>query len=127
MEGKKGKILLVEDDQMIVEMYKLRLEADGFEVVVTDKGSRALELAQQERFNIILLDVILPETDGFSILQGLKSEEKTKNIPVLLLTNLGQESDKDKGIQLGAADYFVKSQHTPAEVLSKINELLLSK
>jgi DNA-binding response OmpR family regulator len=126
MEGKKGKILLVEDDQMIVEMYKLRLEADGFEVVVTDKGSRALELAQQERFNIILLDVILPETDGFSILQGLKSEEKTKNIPVLLLTNLGQESDKDKGIQLGAADYFVKSQHTPAEVLSKINELLLS-
>ncbi|MFA5029683.1 MAG: response regulator [Patescibacteria group bacterium] len=125
MEETKNKVLLVEDDPMIVEMYKLRLEEEGYEVMVTEKGSEVLELAKENKFAIILLDVILPETDGFTILDSLKSDDSTKDIPVLLLTNLGQESDRDKGMQAGAADYFVKSQHTPAEVIQKIKELLL--
>jgi DNA-binding response OmpR family regulator len=102
----------------------MRLEEDGFEVLVTDKGSEALELAKKEKPNIILLDIILPEVDGFSILQNLKEESKTKNIPVMMLTNLGQESDQEKGTQFGAVEYFIKSQHTPADVIAAVKRII---
>ncbi|MEK7653251.1 MAG: response regulator [Patescibacteria group bacterium] len=124
MSDAKTKILLIEDDPMIVEMYKMRLEAEGYEVTATDRGSEAIEIAKKEKPAVVLLDVILPEIDGFTILQNMKAEMETKDIPVLLLTNLGQESDKEKGTNLGAADYFVKSQHTPAEVIQKVKELI---
>lgn len=124
MENKKTKVLLVEDDQMIVDMYKMRLEEEGFEVLITEKGSEVLGLAKKNKPAIILLDVILPETDGFSILRSLHSSTETRNIPVLLLTNLGQESDQEKGVEMGASGYFVKSQHTPVEVINKIKELI---
>ena len=124
MPDKKQKVLLVEDEQMIVDMYKLRLEEEGFEVFNTDKGSAALEYVEKEKPAIILLDVILPEVDGFSILQTLKENTKTKDIPVLMLTNLGQESDQQKGDDLGAAGYFVKANHTPVEVIQKVKELI---
>ena len=117
-------MLLVEDDQMIVDMYKLRLEEDGFTVIITDKGSEALEIAGKEKPDIILLDIILPEIDGFAILRSLKAESSTKDIPVLLLTNLSQETDQQKGIQLGAAGYFVKAQHTPADIMNEIKNIL---
>lgn len=121
------KILLVEDDPMIVEMYKMRFEEEGFEVLVTDRGSEALEIASQQRPIAVLLDVILPEIDGFSILQNLKSSPDTRDIPVMLLTNLGQESDQEKGRQLGVADYFVKSQHTPADIIQRVNSIIINK
>ncbi|HNW09583.1 MAG TPA: response regulator [bacterium] len=121
------KILLVEDDPMIVEMYKMRFEEEGFEVLVTDRGSEALEIASQQRPVAVLLDVILPEIDGFSILQNLKSSPDTRDIPVMLLTNLGQESDQEKGRQLGVADYFVKSQHTPADIIQRVNSIIINK
>lgn len=124
MSDGKTKVLLVEDDPMIVEMYKIRLEEEGYQVLTTDQGTEAIELAKNEKPAIILLDVILPEIDGFSILQTIKDDSATKDIPVLLLTNLGQESDKQKGEKMGAADYFVKSQHTPAEVIKKVKELI---
>ena len=124
MSDQKVKVLLVEDEQMIADMYKLRLEEDGYEVIVTDKGSEAIEIAKNQKPAIVLLDIILPETDGFSILQTLKGDDDTKKIPVLMLTNLGQESDQLKGEQFGAVGYFVKSQHTPAEVLNEIKKVL---
>lgn len=124
MSDKKIKVLLVEDESMIVDMYKMRLEEEGFEVLVTDKGTEAFEIASKEKPNIILLDVILPEIDGFSVLQMVKDDSKTKNIPVMMLTNLGQESDKEKGSQLGAVEYFIKSQHTPADVLAAVKKIV---
>ncbi len=124
MSDKKRKILLVEDDSMIVEMYKLRFEEEGFEVTVTDKGSEAIKLAESLKPDIILLDIILPEVDGFNILQTLKSDANTKDLPILLLTNLAQESDKERAMAMGANDYFVKSQHTPSDVLQKVMELI---
>jgi len=124
MSEKKTKVLLVEDDKMIVDMYKMRLEEEGYEVFISEKGSEALDWAKNEKPAIVLLDIMLPEVDGFTILQKLKSEPETKDIPVLLLTNLGQESDKTKGTDMGAADYFVKAQHTPADVIVKIKQLI---
>ncbi|MFA5021189.1 MAG: response regulator [Patescibacteria group bacterium] len=124
MSDKKIKILLVEDDSMIVEMYKLRFEEEGFETIVTDKGSEAIEIAKRDQPDLILLDVILPEIDGFSILREIKSEMTTKKIPVLLLTNLSQESDQQKGTELGADGYFIKAQHTPADLMNEIKKVL---
>lgn len=120
----KIKALLVEDDSLILEMYKTRMVSEGWEVFTTDRGSEAIKLAKEQKPDIILLDVILPETDGFSILEELKSESSTKNIPVLMLTNLGQESDQSRGKEIGAEGYFIKSQHTPADVITKIENLI---
>lgn len=124
MSDKKIKILLVEDESMIVEMYKLRLEEEGYEVLATDKGSEALTLATKAKPDLILLDIILPEVDGFTILQSLKAQSSTKKIPVLMLTNLGQESDQKKGNEFGAAGYFVKASHTPADIIKEIKKVL---
>ena len=120
----KIKALLVEDDQLILEMYKTRMVSEGWEVFTTDRGSEALKLAKEHKPDIILLDVILPETDGFSILKELKAESSTKNIPVIMLTNLGQESDQNRGKDMGVEGYFIKSQHTPADVITKIENLI---
>jgi DNA-binding response OmpR family regulator len=127
MPDGKLKVLLVEDDPMIVDMYKLRFEEEGYAVLITEKGSEAIDLAGTEKPDIILLDIILPEIDGFGILQALKSEMSTKDIPILLLTNLGQESDKEKGINMGATDYFIKSRHTPTDVIQKIQQIIINK
>lgn len=126
MSDMKTKVLLVDDDQMIVDMYKLRLEQEGYEVLVTDKGSEAIRLAGEALPDIVLLDIILPEIDGFSILKSIKGEAATKKIPVLLLTNLSQESDQAKGKELGADGYFVKSQHTPSDMLYEMRKIIKS-
>jgi DNA-binding response OmpR family regulator len=115
----KKKVLIVEDDQIISSMYKTRLEQDGFIVLVAANGLEGLEVARKEKPNLIMLDVILPQLDGFSVLQELKKKTPAKKTPVIMLTNLGTEEDKAKGEKLGATDYLVKADLTPAQV-SKI-------
>ena len=102
-----AKILLVEDDQSLVEMYSLRFKESGFKLLVAADGLAGLELAQKELPALILLDIMLPKMDGFAVLADLKKETKTKNIPGLLLSNLGQKTDIDKGKALGADEYVV--------------------
>ena len=118
------KLLLVEDEAMLAEMYTTKFTADGFEVICASDGAKALELAPKEKPDIILLDVIMPKLDGFAVLRQLKSDPVTKDIPVLLLTNLGQDEDLKKGKELGAVDYFVKSNHTPADIVAKVKEFI---
>ncbi|MDD5032114.1 MAG: response regulator [Patescibacteria group bacterium] len=118
------KILIVEDDQMICSMYKTKFEAEGLTCLIANDGLSGLELAKKENPNLIMLDVILPQLDGFSILKELKADSKTKSIPVIMLTNLGTDEDKKKGEELGAADYWVKASLTPTEISKKIKEHL---
>ncbi|PIV46994.1 response regulator [bacterium (Candidatus Gribaldobacteria) CG02_land_8_20_14_3_00_41_15] len=118
------KILVIEDDNMISSMYKTKFEAEGFAVFIADDGAKGLELAKQEKPDIIMLDVILPRLDGFSVLEELKKDSATKDIPVIMLTNLGTEEDKVKGEKLGAADYLVKASLTPGQVSQKIKTAL---
>lgn len=120
----KKRVLIVEDDPVISSMYKTKFEIDGYEVVVAGNGAEGLESAKKESFNIILLDVILPQLDGFSVLTEIKKDPKIKNTPVLMLTNLGTQEDKDKGKELGALDYVVKSSFTPAQVSEKIKQYI---
>lgn len=119
-----GKILLVEDDQTLVEMYSLKFKEEGFNIVSATDGLMGLELAKKEKPVVILLDVMMPKMDGFAVLTELKKDEATKNIPVLMLSNLGQKADIEKGQTLGANDYVVKASMTPTQVVDKIKSYL---
>ena len=118
------KILIVEDDIMISSMYKIKLEQAGFEVFVADDGARGLEMAVEKKPDIILLDVILPQMDGFSLLQELKINKHFKDTPIIMLTNLGTSEDKEKGASYGASDYLVKANLTPADIVDTIKKYL---
>lgn len=109
---------------MISSMYKTKFEADGFEVLVVDNGVSGLELVQKEKPDIVMLDIILPQLDGFSVLEQIKKDKATKDIPVIMLTNLGTDEDRKKGESLGAADYLVKVSLTPGQVSKKIKQAL---
>lgn len=124
MAEQKIKVLIVEDEEMLVNMYISKFEKDGFEPIKALNGKTGLELAQKENPAIILLDIIMPEMDGFMVLKELKANAKTKNIPIIMLTNLGQDEDIQKGNKLGANDYLVKANLTPAQVVDKVKNIL---
>lgn len=124
MEETKKKILIIEDDNMISSMYRAKFESDGYDIILAKDGANGLELAKKKMPDIILLDVILPQVDGFSVLQELKKDSKTKNIPVMMLTNLGTEEDKAKGEMYGVADYLVKAKFTPGQVSERVSKIL---
>lgn len=116
------KILLIEDDPMLSSMYKTKLESDGFTIVVADNGVDGIKAAKNEKPDLIMLDVIMPQLDGFSVLEALKKDKAVKDIPVVMLTNLGTDEDKEKGKRLGAIDYFVKASLTPTEFSDKVKK-----
>ncbi len=121
------KVLLVEDDRDLIEMYETKFKMEGFEVIKAENGVNALELVKKEKPVIILLDIVMPELDGFQVLRSLRADPETKGVPVILLTNLSQEADIKKGVELGAADYLVKANFTPNEVVAKARKVLSQK
>ena len=124
MAQSKKKILVVEDDPMISSMYKTKFEVDGFEVFIADNGATGLELAKKEKPDIVMLDIILPQLDGFSVLEQIKQDKNTKDIPVIMLTNLSTDEDREKGAKMGALDYLVKASLTPGQISEKIRQIL---
>ncbi|MCK5686004.1 response regulator, partial [bacterium] len=101
---------------MISGMYKTRLEQEGYIVVTADNGSQGLEVAVREKPDLILLDIMMPQMDGFALLQELRLHDSFKKTPIIMLTNLGTTEDREKGEQFGATDYLVKANLTPTEV-----------
>lgn len=118
------KILLVEDDTFLVGMYVTKLQLEHFETLVATDGERGLQLAKQHHPDLILLDILLPEMDGFLVLEELKRDEETRDIPVILLTNLSQKKDVERGLALGASDYLIKAHFMPSEVIAKIKRVI---
>lgn len=118
------KILLVEDDKMISSMYETKLRQEDYVIYTAEDGGRGLEIASQEKPDLILLDIILPQLDGFTVLQELKNNETTRNIPVVMLTNLGTTEDKERGKQMKADGYLVKASLTPAQLSEEIKKYL---
>ena len=118
------KILLVEDEKTLSEMYQTKLEREKFKVISVQDGGQVLEKIKSEKPNLILLDIILPKTNGFDILAEIKANSKLKNIPVIMLTNLGQAEDIKKGKELGAKDYIVKANSTPSQIVEKVKRLI---
>jgi len=117
-------IVLVEDDPFLAEIYVLRLEREGFKVIHARSGEEGLKNVLETKPSLVLLDLVLPKMDGFSVLKELKANAATRAIPVVILTNLGEESDMEKGKKLGAADYVIKAHLTPSEVAKKVKQIL---
>lgn len=123
----KKRILIVEDDKILVEMYKEKLKAEGFLVTAALDGKKALPKIKKGA-DLILLDILMPGLNGFEVLKLIQQDDKQKTIPVVVLTNIGSESfDKDKelALSLGATDYMIKALNTPEDVVKKINSILL--
>lgn len=123
-QEKKTKILIVEDDEFLVNIYQTKFEIEGFKVFLAKDGEQALKVAKSKLPDIMLLDILLPKLDGFAVLEELKKDPATKNIPVILLTNLGQKEDVQKGLNLGAADYLIKAHFKPSETVDKVRKVL---
>ena len=120
-------ILVVEDDEFLREVICQKLAKEGFGVSAAIDAIGAFEIIKKEPPRLILLDLILPGMDGFEFLGQLKKENSTKDIPVITLSNLGQKEDKDRAISLGAADYLVKANFAPAEIVQKVRDILEKK
>lgn len=117
-------VLLVEDDVFLSGIYQKKFEMEGYKVSTADNGEKALVEAKKKMPDIIMLDILLPKLDGFAVLAKLKADAELKEIPVILLTNLGQKDDVEKGLQMGAADYLIKAHFKPSEVVDKIKSVL---
>ena len=110
------RVLFVEDDPTVAQMYRLKLELDGYNVIMAKDGEEGLRLAGEVSPDIVFLDIRLPKVDGFAVLEGLRNREKTRNVPVVILSNYGERELVDRGLKLGALEYLIKSQTTPANL-----------
>ncbi len=126
LENKKEKaaILIVEDDKFLRDLLVHKLETEEFRTSVAVDGQEALKKIKQELPQLILLDLILPNLDGFEVLKQLKENAKTNKIPVIILSNLGQQDEVEKCLGLGANDYLIKAHFTPEEIIEKIKGIL---
>ncbi|MEK7480534.1 MAG: response regulator [Patescibacteria group bacterium] len=113
-------LLLVEDDKFISRAYKDGLEREGFDVDTAFDGVEAMEKIRASSPNLVLLDLILPEKDGFAVLEEVRMDESLKHVPIIILSNLGQESDIEKGRSLGALDYLIKADVSMKDVIEKV-------
>ncbi len=118
------KILIVEDDNFLANAYRVKLSKAGFDIKNAYDGVEALSLLQTYTPDLILLDIVMPKKDGFTTLEEIKKNESLKNIPVILASNLGQKEDIEKGLKLGAIDFFVKTDFSLNNLIEKINKIL---
>ncbi len=117
------KILLVEDDAFLVDIYTTKLKESGFSVSVAFDGSEGFRKMTEEKPDLVLLDLVLPNMDGWEFLRKVKSD-KIKGIKIVVLSNLGQREEVEKGMELGIAKYLIKSHYTPTEVVEEVEKIL---
>lgn len=118
--AKSKKILLVEDDDALANVYLMRLQAEGFEVKRVANGEDALAAAKEHKPDLVLLDAMMPKVSGFDVLDILRNTPETANLKIVMLTALSQESDKQRAQGLGVDDYLVKSQVVISDVVDRI-------
>jgi DNA-binding response OmpR family regulator len=116
------KIVIAEDDEILAKVIVEELKEAGFDVTHAKNGVEAVSEIQSKMPNLVLCDVLMPEKDGFGVLEETKKNPATKNIPFIMLTMLGSDDDIKKGLKMGANDYIVKSQHAVAEIVEKVKE-----
>lgn len=119
------KILIVEDEKALVEVLRDEFALHQFEVVVAMNGEDALRVLRTAKPDLMLLDLLLPKKNGFEVLEEMKADAELRDIPVIVLSNLGQDEDIKKSISLGAVDYFVKTQHPIKEIIQKVQQYLV--
>jgi len=117
-------ILLVEDDQFLSTLLKNRLKKEGFEVLHAVSGNQVLELLKTKKPDLVLMDIILPEKSGFEAMEAMLADPRYGQPPVMIISNLGQASDIEKGKRLGAVQYFVKAEVSIDEIVKKVRDFL---
>ena len=120
------RVLLIEDDQAVAEMYRIKLELDGYAVEIVADGENALRLATDNPPDIVFLDIRLPNMDGLTVLEQLRRDDRTRSLPVVILSNFSQAELVQRGLKLGALEYLIKSQTTPAQVAGNVPNWLNS-
>jgi len=118
------KILIIEDDKFLRKIISLKLAQEGYEISESIDGEDGIKKVEKEKPDLVLLDLILPGIDGFEVLAEMKTNPVLSKIPVIILSNLGQKDDIEKGLKMGANDYLIKAHFTPDEIIAKIKEIL---
>ena len=118
------KIVIIEDDKFLRELISKKLSDAGYEVLEAIDGEEGIKRVKESKPDLVLLDLILPGIDGFEVLGQIKQDPSFSNLPVIILSNLGQKEDVEKGLKLGAVDFLVKAHFTPGEIIEKIKKIL---
>lgn len=122
--GEGIKVLIIEDDKFLSELMSTKLSKEGFDMTLATDGESGVQQAGEVLPQIVLLDLMLPSMSGFEVLEKLKANDATRDIPVMILSNFGQESKVKKAMELGAVDYLVKANFTTGEIIEKIKQVL---
>jgi CheY-like chemotaxis protein len=123
-EEDEVRVLFVEDDPAVAQMYRLKLELDGYSVEIATDGEQAVAKALADPPDIVFLDIRLPKLDGLGVLEALRGHEQTRQIPVVILSNYSERELINRGLKLGALEYLIKSQTTPAKVAGGVEDWL---
>jgi len=117
-------ILLIEDDPLLIDIYSTKLKESGFEVTVAEDGEKGLKSLEGTMPDLVLLDIVLPKQNGWEVLSKIRQNDRFKDLKVVLLSNLGQKEEIEKGLSLGADRYLIKAHFTPTQVVQEIQKLL---
>ena len=122
--AKDKKILVVDDDSFILDMYIIKFKEQGFQVETAMDGEEALKKIETVKPDIVLLDVVMPIMNGFDVIQKIQESKMPRTYKILFLTNFGQREEIERGMSLGADGYIIKAHLTPSEVMEKVKEVL---
>lgn len=120
----RKKLLIVEDDEHVSKVYEVKFSKEGYEVIFARNGEEGVEKITKEKPDLIILDLMMPKKDGFVVLEEIKKVPDLSKIPVMILSNLGQETDKERALALGANEYLVKIDYSMQEVIDKAKSYL---
>ncbi len=124
VSARKPRILVVEDDQFMLKAHEIKFTHEGFDIWFAKDGDEALAFLARERPDVVLLDLMLPHTSGFDVLAAIRKHPVWKNVPVIVMTNLGQPQDVERAKLLGANDYLIKANTKISDVVKKVREYL---
>lgn len=119
-----AKIILVEDDDLIRRMYEQAFSFEKYTVETAVNGKEGLEKIRNNKPDLVLLDIMMPEMNGLEVLEKLKADPATKDVPVVVLTNLASDQDAQEALTRGAVKYIIKSEHTPQQIVAQVKEIL---
>ena len=120
----KKTILIAEDDLFLLNAYRVKLEHEGYEVVQAKDGEETMKVLEASKPDLMILDLIMPKKDGFAVLEEIKNLPNLKDLPIIIASNLGQQEDINKGMELGAKDYIVKTDISLEDLIPKIREYI---
>src|SRR3989344_6438753 len=128
MKNSMEKILLVEDDPFLIDIYTTKMKESGFQVDVASSGEAAFQKASEGNFDLMVLDIVLPQMDGWEVLVKIQNEksknQNLKDLKIIVLSNLGQKEEVETGLNLGATKYLIKAHFTPSQIVEEIKKLI---